>query len=317
MRKNKKYMIAVIMILVVIFLSILLLQNQKSENTDHVKKNPPSENTEKISNSYEEFLSEYISNTIEENSDFVEPDSGALDISKITGYRPDKGDKENSKTTEETASDNNAAQEQENAESSNKPEENTAPDNESPLILSDSNLVIQSVGGYTGNYLEDGSDDPVSEVAAIIITNNSNQMLQVGDISFAVKKNETAMFRVTNLLPGASALVLESSRRTYSSKDDYSYGNAATAYLEETSLHEEILDITGEDGKLTLLNKTNTSFKKIYVYYKYARVGGVYMGGITYRVPFENVKGKDSVDSLANHFNKASSRIIDVQIIES
>lgn len=48
----------------------------------------------------------------------------------------------------------------------------------------------------------------------------------------------------------------------------------------------------------------------------YARSGGVYMGGITYRVPFENVGAKKSVESIANHFNKDSRRV-DMQILSS
>lgn len=41
-----------------------------------------------------------------------------------------------------------------------------------------------------------------------------------------------------------------------------------------------------------------------------------FMGGITYRVPFENIGGKKTVTSVANHFNANTSVVVDVQIAE-
>ena len=182
--------------------------------------------------------------------------------------------------------------------------------------LSDSNLIIEKVGSYTGNYLEDGSDEPIEKVAAIIISNTSDKMLQVGDITFKVSDKENATFRVTNLLPHTSALVLESNKRKYSDKDDYSYGNVVNAYLDAPDLLEDKFEVIKENGNLKLKNKTDKTYKKVYVYYKYVQSGGAFMGGITYRVPFENIEGKKTVTSVANHFSANTSAIVDVQIAE-
>lgn len=236
--------------------------------------------------------------TVIVHDDLVEPGKEKLNIDSIAGFIPDReydGNNKNPKpgtTEKETKKTNNG------------------------IKLSVENITADAVGGYTGNYVEDGSDEPVVNVASLVVTNHSNLMLQVADIEFKVNDNDVAKFRVTNLLPGASVLVLEASKREYNKKDNYSYGTVATAWIESVSLQEDKFTITKEDGLLTLKNNTDKAYEKVYVYYKYIQVGGAYMGGITYRVPFTNVAPNAKIESVANHFNKGTSRIFDVQIVE-
>ena len=239
---------------------------------------------------------ESMTNNVTRIEDFVEPGKNTLEVDKIQGF-----------TTEKNVKNNTTNQKKD----SSKDEKET-----DKVELSDSNLIIEKVGSYTGNYLEDGSDEPIEKVAAIIISNTSDKMLQVGDITFKVSDKENATFRVTNLLPHTSALVLESNKRKYSDKDDYSYGTVVNAYLDDPDLLEDKFEVIKENGNLKLKNKTDKTYKKVYVYYKYVQSGGAFMGGITYRVPFENIEGKKTVTSVANHFSANTSVIVDVQIAE-
>ena len=182
--------------------------------------------------------------------------------------------------------------------------------------LSDERLKIEAVGQYTGEFLEDGSDEPIVGVSSVIITNQSDEMLQVADISIPVNNNETAEYRVTNLLPYTSALVLEKNKRLFSEKDKYKRGEVISAFIRGQSLMEDTFEIIEENEQLTLINKTENNYKKVYVYYKYIQSGGAYLGGITYRVPFENVEERGRILSVANHFAKGTSQIVDVQITE-
>ena len=240
---------------------------------------------------------ESITNNVTRVEDYVEPGKNTLEVDKIQGFTTKKSVK-NSTTNQKDKKSNKDDKESEKVE------------------LSDSNLIIEKVGSYTGNYLEDGSDEPIEKVAAIIISNTSDKMLQVGDITFKVNDKENATFRVTNLLPHTSALVLESNKRKYSDKDDYSYGTVVNAYLDDPDLLEDKFEVIKENGNLKLKNKTDKIYKKVYVYYKYIQSGGAFMGGITYRVPFENIEGKKTVTSVANHFSANTSVIVDVQIAE-
>lgn len=229
---------------------------------------------------------------VKSSNDFVEPGKDTLDASKIQGYSAKVGDSDKKDDSKET----------EKAEQ---------------IVLSDSNLTVESIGAYSGSFIEDGSDEATKNVTAMLITNNSDQMLQVALIDFQVNSNETASFKVTNLPAGTSTLVLESNKREFSDKDTYTYGNAATGYMDQPTLEEDKVELKTENGKITLKNKTDKELKTVYVYYKYMQIGGAYLGGITYRTPFENVGAGKEAEAVAAHFNPDSSQIMGVQILEN
>lgn len=223
---------------------------------------------------------------VKSSNDFVEPGKDTLDVSKIQGYSAKVGVEDKTEKSEQ-------------------------------IVLSDSNLTVESIGAYSGSFIEDGSDEATKNVTAMLITNNSDQMLQVALIDFQVNSNETASFKVTNLPAGTSTLVLESNKREFSDKDTYTYGNAATGYMDQPTLEEDKVELKTENGKITLKNKTDKELKTVYVYYKYMQIGGAYLGGITYRTPFENVGAGKEAEAVAAHFNPDSSQIMGVQILDN
>lgn len=229
---------------------------------------------------------------VKSSNDFVEPGKDTLDTSKIQGYSAKVGDSDKNDDSKDT----------EKAEQ---------------IVLSDPNLTVESIGAYSGSFIEDGSDEATKNVTAMLITNNSDQMLQVALIDFQVNSNETASFKVTNLPAGTSTLVLESNKREFSDKDTYTYGNAATGYMDQPTLEEDKVELKTENGKITLKNKTDKELKRVYVYYKYVQIGGAYFGGITYRTPFENVGAGKEAEAVAAHFNPDSSQIMGVQILDN
>lgn len=229
---------------------------------------------------------------VKSSNDFVKPGKDTLDASKIQGYSAKVGDSDKNDDSKET-------------------------EKSEQIVLSDSNLTVESIGAYSGSFIEDGSDEATKNVTAMLITNNSDQMLQVALIDFQVNSNETASFKVTNLPAGTSTLVLESNKREFSDKDTYTYGNAATGYMDQPTLEEDKVELKTENGKITLKNKTDKELKTVYVYYKYMQIGGAYLGGITYRTPFENVGAGKEAEAVAAHFNPDSSQIMGVQILDN
>lgn len=320
--KNQKRIAIIIGIIIIAIVGVIVfcLVGNKTENRKNDKeKNNSTENTETYmsesepdtttdDSTVEDTETESPSIQIETLKPTDELTEGEIDLQKIQGYASKYVNKEELGNNKDDGFNHNDG---DNAETDTDDSQQN-----SRYRLSDGNLILLSVGSYMGNYLEDGSDTPIENVAAIVVKNNSDNMLQVADITFAVAENETAVFRITNLLPGKSVMVLEMNKREYKESDNYDYGEVATAYRAETSLMEDTFDIVKENGTLTLKNKTTKSYKKVYVYYKYAHIGGVFMGGITYRVPFENIEANASVESVANHFNVNSSIITDVQITE-
>ena len=241
---------------------------------------------------------------VKSSEDYVEPDKGTLDMDKIQGFTAAG---ENMLSSTDTTEDDTDSK----SDSKDSEQDSSAV---SDITLADSNLTVEAVGSYSGNFLEDGSDEPTANVAAMLITNNSDKMLQIAEISFQVNEKDTAVFKVTDLPAGTSTLALESNKREFSEEDAYTYGETATAYIEQPSLEEDKFELETEDGKITLKNKTDKSYEKVYVYYKYVQIGGAYLGGITYRTPFENVPAGGETEAVAAHFNPESSKIMAVQI---
>ncbi len=294
---RKKVIIAVIMVCILLagIIMILVLREKGiifgTDNIEGVHELSEGENPEDVETQ------------VKSSDDYVEPASGTLDIEKIQGFTPANGNAGSSA--------NGTSNENGDSGSS----DTTTGDSTAPTItLSDPNLTVEAIGRYSGNFLEDGSDEPTANVTAMLITNNSDQMLQIAEITFQVNDTETASFKVTDLPAGTSTLVLEANKREYSEEDSYTYGETATGYMEQPSLEEDKFDLVTENGKITLKNKTDQSYDKVYVYYKYVQLGGAYLGGITYRTPFENVPANGEVESIAAHFNPESSKIMAVQI---
>ena len=293
---NKRILLAVIVALIVVLIIILifvLFGNERKSNSSQEGYRVLEEGEDP----------EDVDIQVKTSDDYVEPAAGTLDIEKIQGFTAASG---NTGSSANGTSNENGDSGSSDADSG----DSTA----QTITLSDPNLTVEAIGSYSGNFLEDGSDEPTANVAAMLITNNSDQMLQIAEITFQVNDTETASFKVTDLPAGTSTLVLEANKREYSEEDSYTYGETATGYMEQPSLEEDKFELVTEDGKITLKNKTDQSYDKVYVYYKYVQLGGAYLGGITYRTPFENVPANGEVESIAAHFNPESSKIMAVQI---
>lgn len=291
--KKKKAVVLIGCLLIVVIAAVVVWSIRMS------KKNEGKSDSDSKETGYHELKDgenpEDVEVQVKTSEDYVEPAPGTLEIEKIQGYT--------AKTT--TSSDDAAEDPLAEGETSG-----------SGISLSDQNLKVESIGGYAGSFLEDGSDEPMANVAAMLLTNQSEQMLQIAEIDFQVNETETAHFKVTDLPAGTSVLVLESNRREFREEDNYSYGDAATGYMEQPSLEEDKFEVMGKEGKIILKNKTQKTYQKVYIYYKYVQLGGAYLGGITYRTPFENVAGGAEVEAVAVHFNPESSKIMAVQVLE-
>ena len=181
-----------------------------------------------------------------------------------------------------------------------------------PYSVEKTDLVIENIGQYTGQFIEDGSDKPVANVLSLLVKNNSNKVVQYGEINIKVNGNKNAVFKVTNLPPKTSTLVMESTGKIEFNKDDkYKYVDSIQAKLDNMSLMKDKVQITKqEDGVIGIKNVSGKDLGTVYVYYKYFQEGGAYLGGITYRVKFENVKAGQTVEEKTSHYSKDFSDIL-------
>ena len=178
------------------------------------------------------------------------------------------------------------------------------------------NLYITNVGNYTGAYMEDGSDEVVTDVLMIILKNEGEMPLQLARISLEYA-DFTASFEATNVPAGESVVLLEKNRHEY--VPDTFFGATAenvVFFQEDMSLQEDKLKITGTNGALTVENLTNEKLGEIYIYYKNSASDGLFYGGITYRARVDaGLQPGKSTTVMTGHYYANACTILNVQIM--
>ena len=213
-------------------------------------------------------------------------DVDKLDINKIEGYTPAKSN-----------------------------EEGLVANMTLPYSIPNKNLDILSIGQYEGKFVEDGSDDKKDNVLAILVKNTSDKTISSGEIKLRkIGTSKSIKFIFTNLKAGSSALVMESTGEVnFNGEDKYVYISSNVNTEDSTSLMEDKIEVTTKDKNITVKNLTNKNLNTVYVYYKIVTDGNCYLGGITYRAKFENVKGEKSVAADTLHFSNKNSEIIKIE----
>ena len=249
---------------------------------------------DKADNKKEDIKTETQAEQVEEK---LVVDINKLDISKIDGYTPGEklnGEEQSVNTDENTV---------------------TVGGISLPYNIEKKNMEILSIGQYSGKFLEDGSDKDKENILAIVVKNTSDKVIDYGEITMKISgKSGTLKFKVTNLKPGASALVMESSGEVeFNTQDRYIYVGSNSNTIKSTSLKEDEVAITTKGNKITVENLTDKNINKVYVYYKTVSTGNCYLGGVTYRLKLQNVRSGKSVSAESRHFSNLSSEIIKVE----
>ena len=237
---------------------------------------------------------EKVEQVIEEEK--LEVNIDKFDISKIEGYTPGQ----------DLVDDNSDEDNQEGT---------TVGGINLPYSLLYKNMEIMSIGKYSGKFIEDGMDSNKDNILAIIVKNTSEEVIDYGEINMRIKgKSDKIKFELTNLKPGACALIMESSGSIEFNPDDkYIYFSSRNNMVSELSTMDSQIDINTEDKKITVKNLGEENLDTVYVYYKTISPGNCYLGGITYRAKFENVEVGKSVSVNTLHFNNTNSEILKVE----
>lgn len=175
-----------------------------------------------------------------------------------------------------------------------------------------SGVAVTGVLPYTGIFMEDRTDDVVTDVLAIQVTNSGDKYVQTMDITLTAGDVQ-AQFSLSTLFPGETVVVLEKNRMAYSTAPvfDQVQTSAVALFDEHPGMCEEKLEIQCLDG---VINVTNISGEDIpgdvLIYYK-NYVSGLYYGGITYRIRLEGgMKAGEIRQGTAAHFNPDNSTVV-------
>lgn len=177
-------------------------------------------------------------------------------------------------------------------------------------------LAITEVGKYTGAYVEDGSDEFVTGVLMLRVTNTGGQDIQYAEITMALSEGE-AKFSLSTLPVGKTVILLEQSRLAWDAGQDYAYAvmSNVVAFNESLSLHEDRLQLQALEGGLNVTNISDEDITgDIVIYFKNAQMG-LYYGGITYRMRLEGgLKAGQLQQIMSEHFSESGSEIVFITI---
>lgn len=244
-----------------------------------------------------------VEETLEEDSLTI--DGTSLDIKSIEGYTP--GEKV-MKNNEDNNTDNGD-------EISNI---TTVGGIDLPFKLPNENMEILSIGKYSGKFTEDGSDEKKENVLALVVKNTSDEVIDYGEITLKIKgKSNTIQFKITNLKPQTSTVVMESTGKIEFNPDNkYIYLNSKNDMASTMSLMSDKIKLSTKNKEITIENISDEDLKTVYVYYKTVSKGNSYIGGITYRVKFDNVGAGKSISADTLHFSNKNSEILKIESVE-
>ena len=171
-----------------------------------------------------------------------------------------------------------------------KEQDATEPSQESTELSSTvKGLVCLEISRFTGGYIEDGTYDRVTDVAAILVANDTEQFLNLATVTYKVGER-TATFRVTGLPAGEAAWVLEQNRMTLAPEDKLVLEDCKTAFNANPITATQNLQVTREGNSFTVKNVSDKKLKNVCIYYKNTLEDGVFMGGITFSMNFGDME---------------------------
>ena len=192
------------------------------------------------------------------------------------------------------------------------PEESEAEDTKTfQPVYTTAGIVIEEVKSYAGKYLEDGSDEIVSNVMALLVKNETEKSIQLADLTVTDNMSNTYEFRITTLLPRQELLVLESNRTAYEETVVIESAEVASLALfsEPPSLQEDVFEIQCSNNLITVKNISEETISAARICYKNIS-GDIYIGGITYTVSIPQLQPGESIQMPSRHYTEDTSEVV-------
>lgn len=180
-----------------------------------------------------------------------------------------------------------------------------------------SGINVVAISRYAGFYVEDGSDEIVSDIPVITVENTGSDAVQFMNFTLTAASGTEYEFELTTLLPGEKMTVLEKNRAVMEAGTAIASAsvNAYAVFNEIPSLHTEIFDLTCSDNKLIVKNISDKTVSAGKIFYKNMS-GDLLVGGITYMNSFSDLAPGEEIALAPAHFMDGKSRIIFVTYAE-
>ncbi len=177
-------------------------------------------------------------------------------------------------------------------------------------------LEIAQLSPYSGYFIEDGTEDPVKNVAALQVTNVSGSIIEYGKITVKAG-GKTLHFEVSLLPPDATAMVMESDRKKCSDGTACYYRGSQLAYLDALDMKQDQVSVTTDGtGQITVQNLTDAAIPQLRLFYKNRLETGEYIGGIAYTAKLDDLAAGESRTVQPSHFDAQYGVVMMVRTYE-
>lgn len=185
-----------------------------------------------------------------------------------------------------------------------------------PTVKREEDITCEKIARFSGPFVEDGKDTPIENVAAILVTNQTDRFLDLATITYDVDGQE-ATFIVMGLPAGKSAWVMESTGMTISEDATFTYVDCIKAFRDDVITSSEDVTIQHNGTMLRATNNTDRTLENVFVYYKVVHKDGNYFGGIAYAARFGTLEPGETAEKIAGHYEEGSTEIVRIGWQES
>ena len=180
-----------------------------------------------------------------------------------------------------------------------------------PFAIPGTDLVALELRSYSGIYLEEGSQEGVSNVAAIVLCNDGPNLLEHAQVELW-KGKEKLNFELSYLPAGEKILVLESNKHPFTND------LISACSGNETLASREIPDLIRiqqiGDRIVSIANPGPLPLKKLKVYYKnYDFESAMFLGGIVYEISIFSLAPGESFVAQPMYYSSETSRIVNIK----
>lgn len=180
-----------------------------------------------------------------------------------------------------------------------------------PFSIPGTDLVALELRSYDGLYLEDGSKEGVSNVAALILRNDSTKLLEHAHVELW-QGTQKLNFEINYLPAGEKILVIESDKSQYvQSKISACSGYGTFASTDIAGL----VSIRQIGEKMLLItNPGPLPLKRVVVYFKnFDYESSMFLGGIVYEIPIHSLAPGETYFAKPLYYSNESSRIVKIK----
>lgn len=301
---SKKIIGTIACIVVVLAVAIPVGMNKFGISVDGKSSNKSAQNSNSDENKTSENKEENKDDNNKENKDkedsTTDKDNDKKSTSDNSNDSSNKGNNssDNNSSTKDNSSDKN------NTSNGDKVSSN--------YNTPDASLTIQRINGYSGMFIEDGSDKEVKNVAAIQVKNTSKQVVEYAQIEL-YNGDKKLVFEVSTLPANSSAVVMEKNKTTFDSSKNVTYGKSTVAYTDKLEKSSDIKYKVLDNNGIEVTNKSKKDIGCVRVFYKYKSEEGYYVGGITYVAKVNNLKAGTSETIYPSHFATDGGQVMMVK----